>query len=124
MRSRSPSVRSAARWLVNPAALHSICPSRVWQEPVSRVDASCAPMVCRRSRSQSSTSRLSQSGKKFSWQISPSPPVDTAREMSKIAGPLTPYSVNSTSPRFSATTSLPRRTVMPHSALMPFSALG
>ena len=52
------------------------------------------------------------------------PPVDTAREMSKIAGPLTPYSVNSTSPRFSATTSLPRRMVMPHSALMPFSALG
>ncbi len=45
IRSRSLSVRSAAGWLVNPAALQSICPSRVWQEPTSRVEASWVPMV-------------------------------------------------------------------------------
>ena len=124
MRRRSPSERDAALWLVNPAALQSICPSRVWQEPVSSVDASRPAAACRRCRSQSSTSRSSQSGKKLSTQTSPSPPVAAAREMSKTAGPLTPYSVNSTSPRFSATVCPPRRRLMPHWALTPFSALG
>ena len=93
MRSKSPSVSVSGGWFVKPAARQTVWPSRVCSVPVSSCAVSESPARCR-ARSHAAVSASVQPERKSSERRSPSPPVAAARDSSKTAGPLTPYSVN------------------------------
>ena len=107
-----------------PAALHSIRPSRGWTLPVSSAPASCRDRAVRWLRSQVRVSSRLHPGRKSKCSVRPSPPVAAWRDRSNTAGPLTPYSVNSSSPWPAASVSPSRVRVRAAWAFTPLRPRG